>query len=301
MATASTSFSTVTGPALDFKTLLESHAYISYLKAKRWSNCIISKFRNCKIRNFLLKGTDSEYESLRFEISWDNARLEFQDPKWTFPPKDVRDSSRNVYETWEYENSVSDFEVTNEHKNKTKAVFSLAWLEGNTFGLDLNTTVNLPTQAREVFGESAVLNINGPSFETYQDQEWKISVKVPVPENQTTKLVTVIHEKSFKGTFKSCAFLRGRVSVRIFNKKNNELLTTVTDDVSDFWNKMRREMSRITYDTKKANSIAARLEPFDALSGEHREMIWLVSGECRFTVGTHGSIKVEPAGTKCFV
>ncbi|BFZ05096.1 hypothetical protein BsWGS_08135 [Bradybaena similaris] len=255
---------------------------------------------DCRIRNFLLKGTDSEYESLRFEISWDNARLEFQDPKWTFPPKDVRDSSRNVYETWEYENSVSSFEVTNEHKNKTKAVFSLAWLEGNTCGLDLNTTVNLPTQAREVFGESAVLNINGPSFETYQDQEWKISVKVPVPENQTAKLVTVIHEKSFKGTFKSRAFLRGKLSVKIFKKTNNELLTTVSDDVIDFWIKMRREMLPFKYNMENPNSIVARLEPFDALSDEHREMIWTISGECRFTVGTHGSIKVEPSGIDTF-
>ncbi|BFZ05094.1 hypothetical protein BsWGS_08133 [Bradybaena similaris] len=287
MATASTSFSKTAGAALEFKTLLESHAYISYLKAKR--------SRNYKIKNFLLKGTDSEYEKLRFEIIWENAVLRFQDPVWTFPKNNILDSARNVYET-EYKNSLSSFEVTNEHTNKTEAVFSLALLEGNTSGLDLNASIKLPDETMEVFGETTVLNINRPSFETHQNQEWKLSVKVPIPANQKAKLVTVIHKKSFKGTFNSRAFLRGKVSVRIFKKKNGELLNTVTDDVIDFWRKIKQQMSLVY--TTNPKSIVTRLAPFQALSDDSREISWLVSGECSFTVGTHGSIDVQPVERK---
>ncbi|BFZ05097.1 hypothetical protein BsWGS_08136 [Bradybaena similaris] len=292
MASASTFFSATRNTGLDFKTLLESHAYISHLKANK---------KTADIKRFLLHGTSPEFEHLRFDVSWENARLEFQDPEWTFPVNDVHDSSRKNNETWDFEKSVSNFEVTNEYTDETKAVFKLSWLEGNTFGLDLNTTLELPTEAKEVFGETTVLNINGPSFETHCDQKSKNSVKVPVLANQATTLVTTHRERNFKGTFTSKAFLGGKVSVRISNTKKNELIRTVTDDVIDVFRQMSQEMSHFSNSEKSKipeNSVISRLSPFEpcqALSEKGRVLIWKISGACHFNVGIHGSVKVESA------
>lgn len=175
---------------LDFKTLLEAYAFVSYLRSAN---------KVGKIKPFLLDGSSELFESVRAVFNWENARLEFQQQQWKFPPKDIRDSARNTYETWEYQNTGNSFEVVNEHRAKSKAVFSLRWLEGSTFGLDVYTKLILPNETEGAFSDTTVLDINGSSFERFHDQEFKINVKIPVAANHRTKLVMILHEKAFKG------------------------------------------------------------------------------------------------------
>lgn len=81
--------------------------------------------------------------------------------------------------------------------------------------------------------------------------------------------------------------------MKILKKKNGELINTVSDDVIDFWRKIKLKMSSVY--TTNPKSIARRLAPFQALSDNPSRMIWNISGDFHFTVGTHGSIDVEPA------
>ncbi|BFZ05093.1 hypothetical protein BsWGS_08132 [Bradybaena similaris] len=272
---------------LDFTSLLESYAFVSYLRS-------IKKVP--KIKPFLIEGSSSLFETMRATTNWENARLEFENQQWKFPPKDIRDSSRNTYETWEYQNNGVSFEVVNEHKAKTKAVFSLKWLEGSTFGLDVYTKLILPSETEGAFSDSTVLDINGSSFERFHDQEYKINVKVPVPLNHRAKLVMILHEKAFKGTFSCTAVLQGRVSVQLYQRGNNKLLFTISDNVDSIWKKMKDEMATAKSGHKGVigtQSYISRLSAFETLPKDLRGLTWRISGECRFTLGTHGTVKVD--------
>lgn len=92
------------------------------------------------------------------------------------------------------------------------------------------------------------------------------------------------------------ALLQGRVSVQLYKKSNNKLLFTISDNVESIWKKVKDEMATVKTNHKGligSHSIMSRLASFEALPKDLRGLTWRVSGECKFTVGTHGTVKVD--------
>lgn len=180
-------------------------------------------------------------DNLTFTINWNRVKVIHGDPDYDEKLHQSRPKSQLLFRTYFTNETDQEQEYSFMTERMTTSTCEVQLERAVTRGGNVGLTLKTPLEILEVnAGFHREVNVTeAQGYEVEQAVKWAVDNEIKVPAQSKTSAELIVTEAHLSTNFKVTSTVAGRVLVKVTNRKDNSLITTIEGNIAEI---IKREM-----------------------------------------------------------